>query len=652
MRKSARRVVSRKSVSVEPLESRRLLAWGASAQVMDQDVAASSYPTTTGSGVTIAILDTGVDYSHPALGGGFGQGFKVKGGYDFVDNDADPMDTFGHGTNVAGVIAASAFSTSGADYRGIAPGASIVALRVSSDGTSVTSDTIVQALQWIETNRVAMGISIVNFSFGAGTYTGAQTDPQTSDVFADLKAAGVFFVSPSGNGGTGGGQGINWPAADPSVVSVGSVNTSDQISSFTQRGSNLDLLAPGEALGTTVRGGGFTLVTLSSFSSPVIAGAAALIRQSDPSVTPDDILSNLRASGVRKDDTSFGSKQSYARVDLDNAITLALQRKPNAGTDVGVNGEASDMAFDDQGVLHFVYYDKAIRNIKYATRNTSGAWSATRTIDITGNDVGAHLSMALDWLGKPSIAYYDNTEGDVEYARFNGASFSRSTLDSKNTTGQYCQIAFDNDDNPFVTYYRKTSGDLRISRSNGSAWTRTSVDVDGNTGHYNSPAVAGNGTIGVSYVDATAGDVKYAQWNGSSWTIQTVDDLQGAAWTSLTFDNSNQPRISYYDAFNADLKYASRVAGTFSPTRIGGKGAVGLFSNIWLDETQTVNILYYSRKANGLYRVFESSGAWGAEEIKLTGGSLASLAVTESHAKAAYAYYDTVSQKVMTGDLT
>src|SRR5207249_8630400 len=100
------------------------------------------------------------------------------------------------------------------------------------------------------------------------------TDPTVSPEFEKLKDLGILFVSPSGNGGVAGGEGINWPAADPSVVAVGSVDTSDQISDFTQRGKLLDLLAPGEAVGTTVKGGGFGLISLSSFSSPIVAGIA------------------------------------------------------------------------------------------------------------------------------------------------------------------------------------------------------------------------------------------------------------------------------------------------------------------------------------------------------------------------------------------
>src|SRR3954453_22379891 len=87
-------------VAVEPVEDRRLLSWSAYAQLVNQDQAAKDFSAITGKGVTVAVIDTGVDYTQPALGGGFGTGFKVKGGYDFYGNDADPMDDSGHGTNV------------------------------------------------------------------------------------------------------------------------------------------------------------------------------------------------------------------------------------------------------------------------------------------------------------------------------------------------------------------------------------------------------------------------------------------------------------------------------------------------------------------------------------------------------------------------
>src|SRR5687767_6631963 len=94
--------------TMEAMESRQLLAgWGPAPALVDLDLAHSRYKSVDGRGHTVAIIDTGVDYKHPALGGAWGK--VVVGGYDFVDNDSDPMDESGHGTAVAGVIAARQF---------------------------------------------------------------------------------------------------------------------------------------------------------------------------------------------------------------------------------------------------------------------------------------------------------------------------------------------------------------------------------------------------------------------------------------------------------------------------------------------------------------------------------------------------------------
>src|SRR5690606_39309916 len=89
----------------------------------------------TGAGVTVAVLDTGIDYTHPDLGGGFGPGHKVVGGYDVVNDDPDPMDDHGHGTHVAGIVAA------GGQLRGVAPAATLPAYKVlASSGHAPATD--------------------------------------------------------------------------------------------------------------------------------------------------------------------------------------------------------------------------------------------------------------------------------------------------------------------------------------------------------------------------------------------------------------------------------------------------------------------------------------------------------------------------------
>src|SRR3954464_12851189 len=102
---------------IEPLEDRRLLSatWGAIPKLIAQDQAVANYPAINGAGASIAILDSGINYNDPALGGGFGAGHKVVAGWDFVDNDADPMDSDGHGTGLASVAAGTSYTYNGAN---------------------------------------------------------------------------------------------------------------------------------------------------------------------------------------------------------------------------------------------------------------------------------------------------------------------------------------------------------------------------------------------------------------------------------------------------------------------------------------------------------------------------------------------------------
>ena len=219
--------------SFETLERRRLLAWSGYAQLIDQDVAAETYAHITGEGVTVAVIDTGIDYAHSSLGGGFGPNHKVIGGYDFYADDADPMDESGHGTAVAGVIAAEPYTLNGVTYQGVAPDARLVALRVGTD-TSISDASIERALRWVLDNHAAFDISIVNLSLGSGNFADSSSDSRLADEFAALASLGIFVVAASGNSndqvsGPISQDGIAYPAADPSVFAVVAVDANDVI---------------------------------------------------------------------------------------------------------------------------------------------------------------------------------------------------------------------------------------------------------------------------------------------------------------------------------------------------------------------------------------------------------------------------------------
>src|SRR5439155_17823482 len=147
-------------------------AWGDIPKLVRQDLAAQQFPRLTGAGEAVAVIDTGIDYTHPYLGGGFGPGHKVEGGYDFVDEDNDPMDNYGHGTEVAGVLAASPFAFHGKRYQGIAPECKLLALRVDAANDPVPDSRIEKALQWVIDNQRTYNIVAVNISFGSGHFAG------------------------------------------------------------------------------------------------------------------------------------------------------------------------------------------------------------------------------------------------------------------------------------------------------------------------------------------------------------------------------------------------------------------------------------------------------------------------------------------------
>lgn len=318
------------SAHIEALEARQLLAaapWGAIPRLIGQDQAIRDFPHVSGRGQTVAILDTGVDYNHPWLGGQWGK--TVIGGYDFVDNDSDPMDQTGHGTMLAGIIAARPFIFDGQRYRGLVPGAKIVALRIEDNTDNLPDSRIAQALQWVIDHRQEYHITAVNMSFGDGHYLTKHTQPAYGAQLAALNRAGIFIAAASGNEGTA-QPGINYPAADPAVFSVGAMNSAGQISSFTSRGPALNLLAPGEGVPSTLydifhHTHSFEAASGTSFSTAFAVGAAVLLKQLNPRLTPSQIARTLRSTGTASFDPATGAV--FRRLNLENAMLTTWRRK-------------------------------------------------------------------------------------------------------------------------------------------------------------------------------------------------------------------------------------------------------------------------------------------------------------------------------------
>jgi subtilisin family serine protease len=335
---------TRPTLSIEALEDRCVPA-GDFRSVIGLDTVQSLYPY-HGQGYTVAVLDTGIDYNHPDLGGGFGAGRRVVAGYDFINNDADPMDDNGHGTHLAGIIGSSNTSA-----LGIAPQVNFVALKVLDASNNGSWTAVENALQWVVSHQSQYNIVGVNLSLGAGNYTSSPYN-LLDDEFASLKSLGVFTAVASGNRFyTFNSQpGTSYPSVSPNVVSVGATwagdfgpatfssgardfsTAVDRVVSLTQRGSSLSLMAPGAWINSTWLGGGTRTMAGTSMATAVVTGSAVLMNEAydrtgrSAQATQDNILALMKSTGVNvldgddEDDNVTNTGLTFKRLNLRAAM--------------------------------------------------------------------------------------------------------------------------------------------------------------------------------------------------------------------------------------------------------------------------------------------------------------------------------------------
>lgn len=266
---------------------------------------------TKGEGVKVAVVDSGIDYTHPAFGGGFGAGFRVVDGYDFVDNDFDPMDENGHGTHVAGIIAANS-----PDMMGVAPDALLYAYRVlDKDGRGRTSDIIAAIERLVDPNGdgdPADRVDIANLSLGSNFGNPLDASSKAVDNATQL---GVLFVISAGNSGyvqdsgsnahftANGSLTVGSPGTARLALTVGATDLQDRLAPFSSKGPvgttfemKPDILAPGVSITSAFPGGGSKSLSGTSMAAPHIAGIAALLKAVNPEWGPMELKSAITGS--------------------------------------------------------------------------------------------------------------------------------------------------------------------------------------------------------------------------------------------------------------------------------------------------------------------------------------------------------------------
>jgi subtilisin family serine protease len=626
-----------KRCTLELLDTRLLLAWNSYADLIDQDAAARNYSQFQGQGQTVAVIDTGIDYTHPSLGGTYGQAnSKVIAGYDFVDNDADPMDTDGHGTNVAGMIAANRYTQNGLDYQGVAPQAKLVGLRISDDGESIDDRTIEDALQWVIDNAKRYNITSVNLSLGSGSYNDVETSDIMSDEFETLRKMNVYVTAASGNSGDSffGGTGVAYPAADPNVMAVGSVKSDGTLSSFTQRNSLTDLVAPGEDVLSTKRGGGYELIDGTSFASPVVAGLAAIIRQVSPATSVDDVASIMQQSSMTVRDDG-DTDMAFGLININRAIIRTLSLTRNTISNLpGSSTTTLDTHLDRYGTMSAVFFDADQQKLMTSTQLSNGRWSRPTVVDSTTTS-DRNFELTIDTTGKPQVAYRDATNGDLRLATFNGRAFEFQTIDTAGDVGLNPSIGFDRGGNTRLSYYDQTNGDLKLATQDARTrqWSLRVLDSQGDVGRGAKLAMGedgrGNEIIAVAYQDTTNGDLKYTRmFSGDPFQTFVVDNLTGVDNINLTLENGRVV-IVYRDVTKQDVKYAYRDTNWFTET-VASKGNVGTTTSIFYDGDNRLTIAYYDATQRSTFLARRSNnGTWSSTKL-MSGGQNFALADSPS----------------------
>jgi len=290
-----------------------------------------------GSGIGVAVIDSGVA-AHDDLAGADGAP-RIDRFVDFVGGQADAYDDYGHGTHIAGIIAGNGFDSGGA-RSGIAPGARLVVLKVLDGyGNGYISD-VIDALDYVATNKDELHIRVVNLSIATGVYESYETDPLTVAAEQVVKQ-GVVVVAAAGNSGRGPDGlirhgGITAPGNAPSVLTVGASShmgtvdrSDDTIAAFSSRGPGAvdygakpDLVAPGVGI-ESLSDYGSTLywtkrryllpgtvptsyrpylsLSGSSMAAPVVTGAVALMLQANPLLTPNEVKAILQYTAEMHD---------------------------------------------------------------------------------------------------------------------------------------------------------------------------------------------------------------------------------------------------------------------------------------------------------------------------------------------------------------
>src|SRR3989344_2679669 len=366
----------------------------------------------TGAGETICMIDTGIDTDHDAFKDKILNQYcycSLSGGCctGSTSEASTAEDDQGHGTHTAG-IAAGNLST----YTGIAKDAKIVAIKVCNNASSAScgTDDVISAIEWCTNNATKYNISVISMSLGGGGPYNSYCNTDDTAMTASIDAAvqqNISVVIASGNNGFT--NGISFPACVQNATPVGAVNDNDEINY--NRGTILEILAPGVSITAPYNTGGTETLSGTSMSTPHVSGAIALLKQywrlaNRPTLSPDEIEHQLTITGKQIDDSS-GSGRNYSRLDIlaaiDPVAPIVTITNPANDTNFSTGTQAFNATVKElnSGSISVLFsFDNASGNgFNVTPTNVSGNWNTNLNLSRLTDGVHTMTVLANDSAG-------------------------------------------------------------------------------------------------------------------------------------------------------------------------------------------------------------------------------------------------------------
>jgi len=359
----------------------------------------------TGKGETICIIDTGVNKSHQDLSE------KIIAEYCYCSahppwrlsdccpsgsaEEANATDNHGHGTHVAGIVAANG------SIKGVAPGAKIVAIRVFGDDDVAYDDDIIAAIDWCINNATKFNISVISMSLGGGLYDNYCDESETAFASAinNAIAHNISVIVATGNDYNY--THIASPACIKNATAVAASDKNDAVASYSNRNNLTDLIAPGTSINSTSLNGGYVIYSGTSMAAPHVSAAFAILHQfgklHGKYYTPKKIEQALKTTGKNISDTGK-SNLNYSRIDIYSAI-LSLDTQPPSitifspkNTIYSNKSILINFTAQDNTEISSLWYYNETENVSYTTPTYVNVSEGQHSFIFYANDTSGNIN--------------------------------------------------------------------------------------------------------------------------------------------------------------------------------------------------------------------------------------------------------------------